>query len=115
MDAGLTVQVNGQNRSFAELRAGMPLAAFVEALGLKADRIAVELNGEIAPRTAWAERKVNEGDKLEVVHFVGGGVGSIVSSTDCQEQQQRQTRSRKGREGCAEGAEADTFPKPVTF
>jgi sulfur carrier protein len=89
MSDGLTVQINGVVRSFAELRAGVPLAGVVEALGLKADRIAVELNGEIAPRTAWAEQVVKAGDRLEIVHFVGGG---------CDEQEQRQKRSRKGRE-----------------
>jgi sulfur carrier protein len=89
MSDGLTVQINGAARSFADLRAGVALAGVVEALGLKADRIAVELNGEIAPRTAWAERAVKDGDRLEIVHFVGGG---------CEKQRQRQKRSRKGRE-----------------
>jgi sulfur carrier protein len=80
MGAGLTVQVNGQPRSFAELSPGAVLAAVVEALGLKADRIAVELNGEIAPRTSWAGRTVSEGDRLEIVHFVGGGVGACATA-----------------------------------
>ena len=74
MGAGLAVVINGQTRSFAELRPGVVLAEVVAALGLKADRIAVELNGEIAPRTSWAEQLVREGDRLEVVHFVGGGL-----------------------------------------
>ena len=56
------------------MQPGVVLAEVVAALGLKADRIAVELNGEIAPRTSWAERLVREGDRLEVVHFVGGGL-----------------------------------------
>ena len=42
---------------------------------LRADRVAVELNGELAPRAAWAATAVRSGDKLEVVHFVGGGRG----------------------------------------
>jgi sulfur carrier protein len=74
MGAGLTLHLNGQTRSFADLQPGVVLAEVVAALGLKADRIAVELNGEIAPRTSWAERLVREGDRLEVVHFVGGGL-----------------------------------------
>ena len=90
MSDGLTVQINGVERSFAELRAGAPLAGVVDALGLKADRVAVELNGEIAPRTAWAERLVKDGDRLEIVHFVGGGFDK---------QEQRQKRSRRGRKG----------------
>lgn len=49
------------------------MAQVVNALDLKADRIAVEHNGEIAPRTGWGEVFVADGDRLEVVHFVGGG------------------------------------------
>ena len=43
-------------------------------LGVKGDRVAVERNGEIVPRALWAGTMVGEGDRLEVVHFVGGGV-----------------------------------------
>jgi len=73
MDAGLRVMINGQERRFADLTEPAGLDALVEALGLKADRVAVELNGEIAPRAQWSERAVKSGDKVEVVHFVGGG------------------------------------------
>ena len=40
---------------------------------MKADRVAVELNRDIVPRDRWAETVLNEGDWLEIVHFVGGG------------------------------------------
>ena len=40
---------------------------------MKADRVAVELNRDIVPRDRWAETELNEGDRLEIVHFVGGG------------------------------------------
>ncbi len=49
------------------------LASLVEHLGLKADRLAIELNMDIAPRTTWSSTELKEGDKLEIVHFVGGG------------------------------------------
>jgi len=49
------------------------LASLVEHLGLKADRLAIELNHDIAPRTTWNETELKDGDKLEIVHFVGGG------------------------------------------
>jgi sulfur carrier protein len=78
MGAGLTVQLNGQSRSLAGLQSGASLLDVVVALGLKADRIAVELNGEIAARAAWAGRPVSEGDRLEIVHFVGGGVAGAI-------------------------------------
>ena len=43
---------------------------------MKADRVAVELNRDIVPRDRWAETALNEGDRLEIVHFVGGGLDS---------------------------------------
>jgi sulfur carrier protein len=75
MDSALTVTVNGRARSFEGLSSPCPLSAVLEALGLRPDRVAVELNGEIAPRGSWSERTVSDADRLEVVHFVGGGRG----------------------------------------
>lgn len=49
------------------------LASLVEHLGLKSDRLAIELNMDIAPRSIWAATELKDGDKLEIVHFVGGG------------------------------------------
>lgn len=49
------------------------VAELVEALSMKGDRVAVELNREIVPRARWAESPLKDGDKLEIVHFVGGG------------------------------------------
>ncbi len=46
----------------------------IRCMELKADRVAVEHNGVIAPRTSWAEVQVKTGDRLEIVHFVGGGL-----------------------------------------
>jgi sulfur carrier protein len=74
MQFGLTLQINGKSRSFPDLSAPTPLAELLAKLELKADRIAVELNGDIAPRTQWPELIVAEGDRIEVVHFVGGGM-----------------------------------------
>ena len=69
----LALTVNGADRQIASLEDGSTLAAVVTALSLKADRVAIERNGEIAPRHRWAETLVHAGDRLEVVHFVGGG------------------------------------------
>ena len=49
------------------------LAQLIEQLGMKGDRVAVELNREIVSRAQWAETNLNDGDRLEIVHFVGGG------------------------------------------
>jgi sulfur carrier protein len=73
MLAALTIQLNGQPRTFSELTAPTDLASVINSLDLKADRVAVELNGTIVPRHAWANAPITEGDRLEIVHFVGGG------------------------------------------
>ncbi|HEY2114320.1 MAG TPA: sulfur carrier protein ThiS [Candidatus Angelobacter sp.] len=62
--------INGEQRDFPD---GLTVAALVAQLGMKPDRVAVELNLEILPRTQWETSALKEGDKLEVVHFVGGG------------------------------------------
>jgi sulfur carrier protein len=49
------------------------VAALIEGLAAKGDRVAVELNGDIVPRAKWLETPLRDGDKLEIVHFVGGG------------------------------------------
>jgi thiamine biosynthesis protein ThiS len=67
----MTLQLNGEQRDFPD---GLTLAALVQHLGMKPDRIAVELNLEIVPRTSWQATQLNDGDKLEIVHFVGGGI-----------------------------------------
>jgi thiamine biosynthesis protein ThiS len=66
----MRIQLNGESREVAEVNT---LVALIESLGMKADRVAVELNGDIVQRGKWAETPVRDGDKLEVVHFVGGG------------------------------------------
>lgn len=66
----MTIVVNGERKECAD---GLSLADFVVQLGLKADRVAVELNRDIAARNRWSETVLHEGDRLEIVHFVGGG------------------------------------------
>ena len=72
MQTDMTLQINGQTRSFPE-PAPSTLDQVIQQLGMKADRVAVERNGEIVPRTEWTGTAVQSGDRLEVVHFVGGG------------------------------------------
>ena len=69
MDAPITLTVNGEPR---RTRAAT-LSALVVELGLKPEKVAVERNGEIVPRSTLAEASLAEGDVLEIVHFVGGG------------------------------------------
>jgi sulfur carrier protein len=73
----LTLVLNGQSRDFATLTQMSSLDELVVELGLQGDRVAVEHNGAIVPRASWAQTALNAGDRLEVVHFVGGGCGMI--------------------------------------
>lgn len=66
----MILTINGESRDFPD---GITLAALVAQLGMKADRVAVELNLEIVPRPQWESTVLKNGDKLEIVHFVGGG------------------------------------------
>jgi thiamine biosynthesis protein ThiS len=65
----MKLTINGQEQDFSPIT----LAALVEQLGMKQDRVAVELNLNIVPREHWASTNLGEGDRLEIVHFVGGG------------------------------------------
>ena len=67
----MKLQINGDSREFSST---LTLAALVEQLGMKQDRVAVELNHEIVPRDRWQQTNLAEGDRLEIVHFVGGGL-----------------------------------------
>ena len=62
--------INGEERGFP---GELTVAALLEQLGMKADRVAVELNREIVPRERWSDTVTRDGDRLEIVHFVGGG------------------------------------------
>jgi sulfur carrier protein len=72
----MKLQINGEVREFSGSPDPFTLAALVETLGMKSDRVAVELNLDIVPRDRWADTQLNQGDKLEIVQFVGGGVDS---------------------------------------
>jgi len=69
--------INGEPRSVT----ADSLIALVEQLGMKPDRVAIELNREVVPRDRWPQTPLKDGDQLEVVHFVGGGLFSCHSSS----------------------------------
>jgi thiazole synthase len=62
--------INGEDREFSSIST---LSDLLVQLGMKPDRVAVELNRELAPRDRWSSTQLCDGDKLEIVHFVGGG------------------------------------------
>ena len=69
-DGTLSIRVNGEPR---RVRDGLTLAELALELGLDPARVAVERNLEIVPRSTLASVRVEEGDALEIVTFVGGG------------------------------------------
>ncbi len=66
----MRLHINGDEKEFA---GELTLADLVAQLGMKADRVAVELNREIVSRAQWDKTSLHDGDQLEMVHFVGGG------------------------------------------
>lgn len=66
----MQIVVNG---SPAELEDDSPMSTLIEHLGLAGQRIAVEVNGELVPRSRFDAHALREGDRVEVIHAVGGG------------------------------------------
>lgn len=62
--------VNGESR---QVSSPMSLRQLLQSLALQEDRVAVELNREIVRRDRWGETELHDQDRLELVHFVGGG------------------------------------------
>jgi thiazole synthase len=68
----LRITVNGEARTAP---AGTTVAGLVALMGMEAARVAVERNQDVVPRRTWAEARLDEGDRVEIVAFVGGGSG----------------------------------------
>ncbi len=68
----MTIVVNGNRTDIAE---GSGISDLIKSLGLDTERVAVELNKRIVRRADWGSTTISEGDKVEIVHFVGGGEG----------------------------------------
>ncbi|MFY9559285.1 MAG: sulfur carrier protein ThiS [Terriglobales bacterium] len=66
----MNLTINGENRAVSPAET---LGALIEQLGMEPDRVAIELNREIVPREQWAQTSLKDGDRLEIVQFVGGG------------------------------------------
>jgi sulfur carrier protein len=62
--------VNGEERAFSEVST---IAALIASLALDPRKVAVERNLEIVPRSTYAHACVADGDRIEIVHFIGGG------------------------------------------
>lgn len=69
-DQLIQIYINGEPK---QVVANVTVAVLLAELGLAQERLAIELNLDILPRSRWSESSLSEGDKLEIVHFVGGG------------------------------------------
>lgn len=74
----MQVQINGEPREFSDT--SLRLSDLVEQLALAPQQIAVEVNRQIVRRADWEQTEVGDGDKVEIVHFVGGGVRAAEGS-----------------------------------
>ena len=68
--ANIEITVNGENTTIPR---GQTMLDLLEALHIKSDRVAVELNREIVKQTNWQSTVLGAGAQVEIVHFVGGG------------------------------------------
>lgn len=66
----MKIVVNGEEKVIPRAMALTDLLGF---LGLSDERVAVEVNRDVVPRVRWQETSVGEMDKIEIIHFVGGG------------------------------------------
>ncbi|MBK9161756.1 MAG: sulfur carrier protein ThiS [Nitrosomonadales bacterium] len=66
----ITISINGESRQFTQ---AISIAALIEEMGLAGKRIALERNGGIVPRSAFATQQLADGDRMEIVVAVGGG------------------------------------------
>jgi len=65
----MRIQINGEFREVSQ----KTILGLMESLGIDPKRVAVELNMDILPKAEYAEKTIADGDKIEIVHFVGGG------------------------------------------
>src|SRR4051795_4257234 len=75
----LRLTVNGELR---KADPGTTVAALLRSMGVDPARVAVERNRDVIPRATWAEAGLADGDKIEIVAFIGGGSGGASASSD---------------------------------
>ncbi len=66
----MNVTINGKATELSDIKS---IADLIRERGLKTSLVAVEQNGNIVPRSEFESKAVEDGDELEIVHFVGGG------------------------------------------
>jgi thiamine biosynthesis protein ThiS len=72
----LLIEVNGEQRDVPD---SVTINGLVQHLSLAPERLAIELNHRVVRRAAWPDTTLKEGDRVEIVHFVGGGSKTVTS------------------------------------
>ena len=72
----MRIEVNGES---LDVTAPISLTELVRRLALAPERLAIELNRKVVRRADWQETALNDGDRVEIVHFVGGGIKAVTS------------------------------------
>ena len=72
------IQVNGEPR---DIDPGLTVTGLLEALDVRADRVAVEVNLQIVERPDFFSRVLQDGDRVEIISFIGGGTRALSTET----------------------------------
>jgi len=72
----MNLTINGEDRVFVSIST---VSNLLVQLNMKPDRVAVELNRDLLARDRWAATQLQDGDTLEIVHFVGGGLAQVTA------------------------------------
>ncbi|MCK5574433.1 MAG: sulfur carrier protein ThiS [Sphingomonadales bacterium] len=70
MSKAISITINGDTKNVDD---GMSAKALLTSLGLDPNKVALERNREIVPRSTYGDVEIVDGDQLEIVHFIGGG------------------------------------------
>jgi sulfur carrier protein len=73
----LNISINGELRSVPDSANPVNLNHVLTSLAVRKDLVAIALNDTIVPRAQWSQTLVSEGDRVEIVHFVGGGCSPL--------------------------------------
>ena len=69
----MNLKINGEMRHISDVSSSTKLEELLSALTVRKNLVAIALNETIIPRVQWEQTPVVSGDRIEIVHFVGGG------------------------------------------
>ncbi|HEV7373593.1 MAG TPA: sulfur carrier protein ThiS [Pyrinomonadaceae bacterium] len=72
----MLIEVNGES---LDVLASLTIGELIKHLALAPERLAIELNRKVVRRADWQQIVLKEGDRVEIVHFVGGGIRAVTS------------------------------------